>query len=121
MYYLACFYQSTGAYNHAETLLQNVCHMRDRILGSTHPHSAMARKKLVDCYIIKGSYANAESQIVDVFNVLQMKLGLKHPWTIETINCLIDLFEKMNEPVKIAHYKAMLPKEEEAPEKCPDR
>jgi hypothetical protein len=57
----------------------------------------------------QGDYDKAEPLLLEAVDGRRLKLGDKHPYTFESLNNLIDLYEAWNKPDKAEEWRAKLP------------
>jgi len=62
-------------------------------------------------YKEQARYEEAEKLLLEAVEGRRLKLGEKHPHTIESLNNLIDLYEAWNKPEKANPWRAKLSKE----------
>ena len=63
-------------------------------------------------YKEQGRYEEAEPLLLAAVEGRHLKLGEKHPHTLESLNNLIDLYEAWNKPEKAEQWRAKLPQKE---------
>jgi hypothetical protein len=61
-------------------------------------------------YKNRGDYDKAELLLLETIEGRRLKLGDKHPHTLQSINHLIELYEAWDKPEKAEQCRAKLPK-----------
>ncbi|TFG70367.1 MAG: tetratricopeptide repeat protein [Anaerolineales bacterium] len=57
-------------------------------------------------------YDKAEPLLLEAFEAQRLKLGDKHPYTLESLNNIIELYEARNKPEEVKKWRAKLPQME---------
>jgi len=68
--------------------------------------------ELAVLYKEKGDYDKAEALLIQALEGRLLKLGDKHPYTLESMNNLIKLHEAWDKPKKAGQWRAKLPQTE---------
>ena len=71
-----------------------------------------SKNDLAVLYKEQERYDQAEPLLREAVKGRRLKLGDKHPHTLESINTLIDLYEAWNKPEKANEWRAKLPQTE---------
>ena len=67
---------------------------------------------LVAVYKEQARYEEAEPLLLEAVEGRRLKLGEKHPHSLESVNNLIALYEAWNKPEKAEEWRAKLPQME---------
>ena len=68
--------------------------------------------ELAVLYKVQARYAEAEKFLLKALEGRRLILGDKHPYTVESLENLITLYEAWNKPEKAKEWRAKLPKME---------
>ena len=63
-------------------------------------------------YKEQARYDEAEPLLVEAVTGRHLKLSDSHPYTLQSLNNLIDLYEAWNKPEKASEWRAKVPKTE---------
>ncbi|MBD2021152.1 tetratricopeptide repeat protein, partial [Leptolyngbya sp. FACHB-36] len=86
--WLAFLYELQGRYSEAEPLYVQALDIRQRQLGSDHPHVATSLNNLAGLYQSQGRYSEAEPLYVQALDISQRQLGNDHPDVATSLNDL---------------------------------
>jgi hypothetical protein len=70
------------------------------------------RNYLTVLYKEQGDHTKAEPLLIEAAKGRHLKLRKTHPYTIESFNSLIELYEAWNKPEKANQWRAKLPQTE---------
>jgi tetratricopeptide (TPR) repeat protein len=85
-------YREQGRYREAEELFVKAL--------NGHPHTLQTMHELAILYKQQKRYEEAEELLNKVIEGRRLKLGDTHPYTVESLNNLIDLYEAWSKPEK---------------------
>jgi tetratricopeptide (TPR) repeat protein len=74
-------YWSVGEYAKAEPLYQEALRIRQKVLGSEHPDTALSLDCLAVLYQTMGEYTKAEPLYQEAVRIRQKVLGPENPYT----------------------------------------
>ena len=101
-------YNERGEYVAAEALYREAYKQYERQLGKNHLRTAGAASSLGACLTTLERYEEAERFLVDSFEQLQSRLGVRDQNTLQTLNRLIRLYESAEAYDAAAEYCALL-------------
>jgi len=90
-------YLAQGKYKQAELLLRRALAIREQMLGSESPRTAITLAHLARLSRDQGKYAEAESLFQRALTIREKTLGPEHPDTAATRKEYSDLVEKMKQ------------------------
>jgi len=104
-----------GQYREAEPLLQQALSMREKLLGSTHLHTATSLNDLALLYKHQGRYGEAEPLLQRALSIWEEQPGTVHPEVVAYLNNLAALYEAQSryKEVEPLLQKALLMAEEQ--------
>jgi nephrocystin-3 len=94
---LGYFFDTVGSFFAAETLYKKALEIRENILGSDHPDTAISLNNLASLLYNKGDYSAAEPLYQRALDIRKKVLGAEHPDTASSLNNLAFLLDKKGE------------------------
>ncbi|HEY5313436.1 MAG TPA: tetratricopeptide repeat protein, partial [Pirellulales bacterium] len=86
-----------GQYGKAAPLAEQVCELRSKLLGETHPDYAASLNNLAMLYTSLGDYARAEPLYRQSIGIQKKVLGETHPHYAASLNNLALLYQRMGD------------------------
>jgi TolA-binding protein len=97
---------SRGDLKGAKELLEDALKIRIKNYPPDHTAIANAKSVLGECLAAQGSYAEAETLLLDAYRVWNSKQGKDHADTIKTANRLAVLYDAWGKPAEAARYRS---------------
>ena len=101
---LAAVYNKQGNYEKALEYYDNALEVRERILGSDHPDTAVTYNNIALVYQAQGEYKKALEYYGKVLEVRERVLGRGHPDTATTYNNMAGVYKEQGEYEKALEY-----------------
>jgi CHAT domain-containing protein/tetratricopeptide (TPR) repeat protein len=77
----------------AEQLHRQALDNQREKLGEDHPHYAVSLNNLAHVYKDQGRFAQAEPLFLQVMEILDRTVGLRHPQTLKAVSALLEIYE----------------------------
>lgn len=106
---LAYLYNRLGKYEQAEPLYIRALRIKEQICGTTHHETARLQHNLATVYYNQSRFEEAEALFLQAFKTREAALGIGNDNTIKTIRSIVDLYKKIGDEHRAAHYQALLP------------
>jgi CHAT domain-containing protein/Tfp pilus assembly protein PilF len=84
---------SAGNYDEAQSMLDKVRDIRERILGPAHPDLGYSLALMANVAYYKAEYAKAETLYRTAISLLEKSLGAGHPYVATYLNNLASLYQ----------------------------
>jgi len=107
--YLADIQLAKKDYTSAEFLFLEAIEMERKALPITGVRMAIFKSGLGCCLIGLKRYEEAEMLLLENYSLLKAKRGMNYKYTINALNCIIELYEILGKSNKVSEYKALLP------------
>ncbi len=100
-------YMDQGRLAEAESLLREALDVRQQLLSGDR-QLAISRGLLGECLTAMGRYEEAESLLLQSYEVIREKAPERNLRTRQALQRLIDLYQAWDKPDRVAHYQQMM-------------
>ncbi len=105
---LAGALRQLGRSDEATPLAKQVVQIAERTLPANSWYTAMFKAGYASCLVNLRRYPEAEEQLEPAYETVRAELGDEHAYTIGIIKATIELYEKWQQPEKLATWRAKL-------------
>ena len=88
---------------------------KHRVLGASHPDTALTQAKLAAFYQNHRRFPEAEEAALSAYTTWQVRLGDQHPRTRELVQQIATLYDDWKKPDAAAHWRAKVGAERAMP------